>query len=368
MRTRFRAITSRVPLLIVLAVTVALFVWPYLRRDSGTATETVAAESEPAIPVTTATVTRTDLEQTYRATGFIAAVAEAKVAAQIDGVIREVLVDVGAPVTTDQPLATLDDRVLRADLVQAEAALARSDDERQRVALLSERRLTDAKREQAALAQYRIDEAAVGKLQTLLSLTRFPSPIAGIVTARLVQPGDHIQAGTQLFTIADVSRLRVFAKIPEQVALRIQKGAVAAVDVEGVGQRRWRAVVHRVYPASDPISHQTMVELDLGSTYPSLRPGLQTTVILTADQRRGALTLDRAAVPEIPADGVLDLFVVEGGHARARQARLGLILEDRVEVTTGVAEGDAVVVQRGGRLRDGAPVRGTREQRQEASQ
>jgi membrane fusion protein (multidrug efflux system) len=360
MPIRVGSLASRLPLLIVVAITAALFIWPFVRRDSVATSEETAPESEPAIAVATIAVTRADLNQTYRATGVIAPAFEAKVAAQVDGVVREVTVDVGARVGKDQPLAALDDRLLRADLEQAEAALARSEDERQRVALLAERRLTDAKREQAAIAQHRSDQAAVGKLQTLLALTKFPSPIAGIVTARLVQPGDGIQAGSHLFTVADVSRLRVFAKVPEQVALRILTGATAAVNVEGVGQNGWHAVVRRVYPTSDPVSHQTMVELDLGSTYPSLRPGLQTTVILTTDERRAALAVTRTAVPEIPPDGVVHLFVVQDGRARARQARLGLILEDRVEITDGVMEGDAVIVRSDGRLRDGALVRQVR--------
>ena len=357
MPIRLRSITSRLPLLIVITITVVLFVWPYVRRENVASSQVAAPESEAAVAVTTVAVARGDLERTYRATGVVAPAFEAKVAAQVDGVVRDVLVDVGARVVKDQPLAALDDRVLRADLEQADASLARSEDERQRVAVLAERRLTDAKREQAAIAQHRIDQATVTKLQTLLGLTTFPSPIAGMVTTRLVQPGDHIQAGTHLFTIADVSRLRVFAKVPEQVALRINKGSVAAVEVEGIGQTRWRATVERVYPTSDPISHQTIVELDLGSSYPSLRPGLQATVVLTSDQRRDTLVLDRRAVAEIPFDGVLHVFVVEGGRARAREAKLGLILEDRLEITTGVAAGDAVIVQSGGRVRDGSPVR-----------
>jgi len=357
MPIRLRSITSRVPLLVVVTMTVALFIRPYLRRENAASSEVATPESVEAVPVTTVAVVRGDLEQTYRATGVVAPAFEAKVGAQVDGVVRDVLVEVGGRVVRDQSLAALDDRVLRADLEQAEAALARSEDERQRVALLAERRLTDAKREQAAIAQHRIDQATVSKLQTLLSLTTFPSPIAGIVTTRLVQPGDHIQAGTHMFTIADVSRLRVFAKVPEQVALRINKGVVAAVEVEGIGQTRWRATVQRVYPTSDPISHQTIVELDLGSSYPSLRPGLQTTVVLTTDQRSEALVLNRGAVADIPADGVLHVFVIEGGRARARQVQLGLVLEDRLEITAGVAEGDAVIVQTGGRVRDGTPVR-----------
>ena len=357
MPIRVRSVLSRMPLLMLLAVTAALFAWPYVRPDRVASSQTAAPDAETAVAVTTVKVTRTDLAQTYRATGVVAPAFEAKVAAQVDGVVREVLVEVGGRVEKDQPLAALDDRLLRADLEQAEAALARSEGERQRVAVLAERRLTDAKREQAAIAQYRSDQAAVGKLQTLLALTMFPSPISGIVTARLVQPGDHIQAGTHLFTIADVSRLRVFAKVPEQLALRISNGAVAEMDVAGLNRPRWRAVVQRVYPSSDPVSHQTTVELDLGSAYPSLRPGLQTAVLLTTEQRRGVLALDRTAVPEIPADGIVNLFVVEQGHARARQARLGLVLEDRVELTDGVTEGDAVIVQSGGRVRDGILVR-----------
>ena len=294
-------------------------------------------------------------------------------------------------------MARLDDRLLRADLKQAEAALALSSDDRlpradvrraetalaqstaelARIEQLAEKRLADQNRLQAAIAQRRLDEANLGKaenllqaaltrkhvdelsverLQTLLSLTALHSPVDGVIVSDRLYPGEAVQKGTALFSIADVSRLRILTKVPEAIArkLRVRSAAVARIDA--LSDKEIPVLVWRIHPISDPASHQVTVELDAGSVFPTLQPGNLVAVTFTSDTRKDALTLPRSAVPDITDETEIDIFRLKGDRAERRRVTLGLILEDRVEILSALDEGDSVILG-GLSLQDGDAVR-----------
>jgi membrane fusion protein (multidrug efflux system) len=338
-------------LLIVSGVVLALIVLSLV--DFGA--EDVARSADAAAPVVTVRVVRADLRETYSTVGTVAGRSEVTIAAQTEGVLREVAVQPGDRVERGRTLAALDDRALRAELAQAESALDRSTAELERVEQLAESGIAEARRLESATAQHGIDRAAVERLDTQLSQSRFPSPFDGIVTAQHAYPGDTVQSGSPIVSLADVAQLRIIAKVPFTVASRLGPGAVARLEPPDGAELA--ATVALVHPAADPVSHQTVVELDAGDAFPRLQPGFIVKIALTLAERPRALVLDRRAVPEARAGSEVDLFVVRDGRGERRTVRLGLIVEDGAEVASGLAEGDAVVIRGGAQLTDGAPVR-----------
>jgi len=351
-----RILARSIPFLIVGGITLALFLFPDL---FGHADASSKPKEKGPTPVRTVPAIRGNLIETYQTVGTAAGRSEVKVTSQVEGVLQTVTAEVGASVKTGQTLAELDDRLSRAGMAQAQASLKLSGEELKRATQLSEKGIADQKRLQAAVAQEQIDQANLDKLRVQLSLSQFPSPLDGIVTARLVDPGDTVRNGAHLFTVVDVGRMFVRVTVPEGEAARLKSGAAAVLTVDALGGRELPATVHHVYPSADPVSHQTTVELDAGEAFPELKPGYLVKVRLTLAERAQALTLDRGAVAEIRPDGTARLFVVGGEQAdkaEARTVRFGLILEDRVEVLSGLEEGDQVV-WRGNSLKDGAAVR-----------
>lgn len=388
-----RTLKTLLPYFVVIAVTAAIFMWPELGGNG----EPSDPESEPqAMSVTTTTVARSDLTDTFETTGTAESWAQVSVSAPLEGTLTKVEVETGTRVRSGALLAQLDDRLLRADLKQAEAALAQSADDRLlhadlrraeaalsqsteellRVEQLAEKRLVDQNRLQAAVAQKRLHEGSLGKaenllqaaitqkrvdeisverLQTLLSLTSFHSPIDGVVTSERRYPGETVQKGAPLFTIADISRLRILTKVPESIARKLQIGSSAVARIDAIGDREIRVSVRRIHPISEPASHQVSVELDAGSVFPTLQPGNLVTVAFTTDTRKGSLVLDRDAVPDIMQESEVDLFRLNDGRAERRRVKFGLILEDRVEILAGLDEGDKVIAG-GVALQDGDAV------------
>lgn len=343
---------AAVPYVVALGITAALFLWPSNRTTADAPARRIAT----AAPVTTVTVTRQPLQQTYEATGVAAGVVDVKVAAQTRGLLRDVRVRVGSSVRAGEVVATQHDELLRADLEQAEAALARSSDERRRVEQLAERQLADRNRLQTVITQHRFDTAAVEKARTLLDLCQHRSPISGIVTEQMRHSGDPVEEGSPIATITDVSRIRVLAKVPESVALRITPGDAAEVQADGLAGPR-PARVARIYPSADPVSHQVTVELDAGPLYPRLKPGYLVSVRVTTAKIADAVTVDRRVVPATLSPGSADVFVVKDSRAESRAVEIGLVLEDHVQVLHGLAEGEQVIATGQAGVRDGTAVR-----------
>ena len=340
------------PYVIAIGITAALFLWPSTR----TSDDAPSGGTDTARAVTTVVVKRQPLRQTYEATGVAAGVVDVKVAAQTRGLLNEVRVQPGTRVRAGDVVATQHDELLRADLEQAEAALARSTDERQRVEQLAEKQLADRNRLQTIIAQHRFDTAAVEKARTLLALTQHRSPINGVVTEQVRYSGDPVEEGSPIATITDVSRIRVLAKVPEAVAQQLTPGTRAELQADGMSALRVGRVT-RIYPSADPVSHQVTVELDAGPVYPQLKPGFLVTVRLTTASVDDAVTLDRRAVPAMLAPGAADVFMVKDGRAERRQIQVGLVLDQDVQVTQGLAEGDTVIVTGQSGVRDGSAVR-----------
>jgi HlyD family secretion protein len=378
------------PYIIVIAVTAAIFMWP----APGGSGDSAEKETQPqAISVKTTKVLRDDLTDTFETTGTAESWAQVSVSPQLEGTLTQVEVETGTRVRSGQLLARLDDRILRADLKQAEAALVHTADDRllradlrraetalaqsaaelTRIEQLVEKRLADQNRLQAAIAQKRLDEANLGKaenllqaaitrkqidevgverLQTLLSLSSLHSPIDGVIISERRYSGEAVQKGASLFSIADISRLRILTKVPEAIARKLRAGSGAVAKIDALSDREIPVSVRRIHPISDPASHQVTVELDAGSVFPTLQPGNLVTVAFTSDTRKRALILPRSAFPDVTQAMEIDVFRLRGDRAERSRVKLGLVLEERVEILSGLDEGDSVILGSGG-LKDG---------------
>lgn len=350
-------LSRHLPLLIVLGVTAVLYVAPQFSGFMSTSATDAIQEASAFTPVAVIPVTIGDVRETYQAIGTAAATAEIQLVAQVAGILDRVDVQVGSRVERGQVLAGLDERLLQAELAQAKANADRSTAELNRVRQLYESNIAEGRRLEEAQAQQRIDQAALEALQVQLSLSRFPSPFDGIVTGQFAYPGDTLRAGSRLFSLADVSNMRVLVKIPQTVTARLQQGANAELESETVPGEVLLATVTRIHPTSDPVSHQTIVELDAGNVYPQLHPGDLVKARLSLTERQQTLLLDRRIAPEAVSGGSTEIVLVRDGIAERRTVRLGLVLDSEVEILEGLDAGDLVVVRGAGNLETGDTVR-----------
>lgn len=333
------------------------------------------APAEP--PTAMAQLVRSAAEpmpQTIETAGTIHAKETATISAQVPGPIRRVFVQAGDRVSAGQLLVTLDDAAMQSSLNQASAAQAAA--EKQQAAAQANAQLAAGtlaryeilrdqksvspqefdeveKRSQAATLQVQAMEAqrqgaqaGVAGARTQLGYTTLHAPFAGIVTARMADPGTLAAPGVPLLQVDRDGPLQVYTTVDESLIGSVRMGMKVPVHLDGQEAAGLSGTVAEIVPAADPASRSFLVKLNLPAAK-NLRagmyatagfPGATKTAILASQSAitmRGSL----ACVYAIDADGVAQLRYVTVGNPH----------EDRVEILSGVAAGEMLVDHPGDR-------------------
>jgi multidrug efflux system membrane fusion protein len=256
-----------------------------------------------------------------------------------------------AKVTYDRFAHLLERRaVSRQEFDEAEArdrvAAAQVESARSSVeAMRARRRAVEARVEQAG--------ADIRAASVVMTYAKVTAPFAGIVTRRSVEVGTMATPGTSLLTIEDERIYRLDASVQETFAGRVNVGDVVPVTLAGLGELRLQGRVGEIAPSADPASRSVTVKIDLPVTR-GLRSGMYGRAEFPRGERR-ALTVPKAALVE--RGQIVSVYVVDGhGEAHLRVVTLGKESGERVEVLSGLAEGDRVVIDGAGRLADGRTI------------
>jgi len=363
-------------------------------------------ESDPgaARNVVTARAQVHPMERTVTATGSFSARERATLSVQVPGRLEKIAVDVGSVVKKSDLLAQIEREDYELRVKQAEGTLAQArarlglqgdDDDKidlektpvvqQAKALLVEaarnrdriKALTKDKissqaeldagesaytvavgkyqdalqdvRERQALAVQRRAELNLAKKQ-LMDCTIY-SPFDGIVQQRRASLGEYLEMGTPLLVIAAVDPLRLQLQIPERESTHVAPGQKVHVSVGG-NTNIYSAQISRVSPMLSESNRMLVVEADVPAA-PALRPGLfaQATIVVNANDP--ALCIPESAITTFV--GLEKSFVIKDGKAVEKSIRTGRRQGGMVEVLSGIAPGDVVILD-AGRIRSGQPV------------
>jgi RND family efflux transporter MFP subunit len=279
--------------------------------------------------------------------------------------VARVLVDVGAQVKKGQPLVDMDARTLRVELTQARArvaeadaalALARSNAARGR--RLKEQQLISIGNadeliagEARAEAQRQSALAQLEAAQLRLGFATLRAPDDGVISARSVEPGQIVAPGNELLRLIRQSRLEWRGELSAADLPRVPVGA--AVELLGPDGTRVVANVRSVAPSLDPRTRVGLVYADIPEPG-TLRAGSFAEGRLVLGEA-SALTVPRQAV--VVRDGISYVFLVgDGNRVVERRVESGSAIEDAIEVRSGLAATDRVVVDGAGFLTDGDKV------------
>jgi membrane fusion protein, copper/silver efflux system len=171
-------------------------------------------------------------------------------------------------------------------------------------------------------------------------LVTLVAPRSGVVVNRGISVGTAVDPSTPLLTIADLSRVWVFAEVPEAGIRAIRVGSTARLDFPASGIAPFTARVDFLYPTLTERTRTLRVRFTVANPRGTLRPGLYGNAVF---ELPGAQTLT------VPRDAVVDtgreqhVFVSVGDRFEPRPVTLGVQLADRVEVRTGLKAGERVV-------------------------
>jgi membrane fusion protein (multidrug efflux system) len=326
---------------------------------------------QPAISVSAAIAEEQPWQSRLPAIGTLKAYQGVDLAAEVDGIVREILFESGQKVERGQPLVQLDSEVERASLATAEAerGLAQVEYERGR-SLVSRSNISKSEFDRLA-ASLQKASASVAQLKAQLDKKRILAPFAGTIGIRQVDTGDYLSTGATIATLQDLSRLHLDFFLPEQQAPQLALGQGVLVKVAAFPGEVFAGQVAAINPKVEDDTRNLQVRATLANPDAKLLPGMfaNLEVQLANDQQRmvvpeTAITYtlygnsvylisekqDEDGQPAKDADGNAQL-TVERRFVETGERRGGLVV-----ILKGLQPGDRVVTSGQLKLDNGAHV------------
>jgi RND family efflux transporter MFP subunit len=290
----------------------------------------------------------------------------------VSGKIARIYVAEGDRVSRGQLLAELDTQSIRLQLQQAEAALAaakanledaqKNFDRMSR--LFKEKAVSDQQYEKARLAleaaraQRDQAEAVVNLARHTLDVSIMKAPFDGVIASKNAEEGDVINpmmggltATSGIVTLVNYSKIKVKFDVSPDDIKKIARGQKVYVEGYDMPGQRFGGEITVVNSSADPQTKKFRVEALINNPELQLKPGTFGQVIIEVVSKEDALT-----VPQRALLGNSYVLVVEGNKAVKRNVTIGIKNTDLVEVTSGLKEGEAVIVEGNFGLADGSQV------------
>jgi RND family efflux transporter MFP subunit len=357
----------------------------YSRHQQVMTTAAQQADFVPALRVATVKQTSAVIPVTLPAT--TAAFADASIYARATGYIAKRNVDIGDRVKQGELLAQLavpelDHQISQneATLAQLKAALEQAEANRQLAQVTWDRDrplvgqgwatkqqgtvdVQTLRGQEAAVSVAQANVAAQENLLKVLYQDRdyasVVAPFDGVITQRNVDVGSLVQgnvnSGTFMFEIMQSDVMRVWVYVPQDAVFGVAPGIDAVVRIPELPDRTFPAKVTRIADALQPGTRTLLTEIDVPNPDGALSPGLYATVELHVPRKTPALVVSADAV--IFNSGGVQVAVLENGAARLRKVEIARDFGREVEISSGVKEGDQVILNPPADLADGARVR-----------
>jgi len=379
-------------------------------RNSGSARQGRAGGA--AVAVRTTNVLRMPIQRQIDLAGTLLSPDQARVSAEASGVVRRVVVEIGAEVRVGAPLVEIETRELTLALERAEAALrqtraslgmhggkldgdemppsdeqiasvktaiANRDDAKaayERARTLNDRGITSSEMLLSAETRFKVAEAnyqsaldSVRGTKALLQdrkasyeLARkqladavVRAPITGVVSERPVQVGEYIAARTPVATLVQMDPLKLRTGVQERHAGIVQPGQPVQFRVEAFGDRVFTGKVAYVSPALDQTMRTFTVEALVENPDRLLKPGFFAKGVILTRLDKDVMAVPDAAVSTLA--GVNSVYVIKEGAVTQQTVSLGVRQGDLWEITEGLTGDEVLATSRLNELATGVRVR-----------
>lgn len=193
---------------------------------------------------------------------------------------------------------------------------------------------------EASLTQAEVD---VKIAQMNLKKTKIRAPFSGIVTDIKVHPHEHVNPGTELFTLVNINRIKVEARVLESEIGKMKVDREVDLRFSAYPGRVFKGRVKAISPIVNPQDKTCKVIIDVPNPKQEIKPGMHAEVEIAAEIYKNRLLIPQEAI--LVRAGRKLAFVVEEGLAKWRYIEVELENEDYAEVLDGIKEGEMVIVE-----------------------
>ncbi|MBR4826532.1 MAG: efflux RND transporter periplasmic adaptor subunit [Bacteroidales bacterium] len=315
--------------------------------SGSTGTTAPAAATKATVSVVAAEYRNVPRSTLYSST--VQANAVNNIAPQSSGRIQKLNAEVGDFVSKGQILAEMD----RVQLEQASLKLRNDETELERVrTLLAQGGISQADFDQLELA-FNVSRSSYKNIE---ENTILRSPISGVVTARNYDRGDMYSMSQPIYTVQQITPVKVLVAISETEYTSVKKGDKVSLTADALPGKTFEGSVGRLYPTMDAATHTFNVEVVVPNTRRELRPGMYVRASVNFGDSRNIVIPD-TAVLKMQGAGTRTVFVVnDEGVAEMRLVTLGRHWDGKYQVLDGLQEGERVVYKGASVLKAGQEV------------
>jgi RND family efflux transporter MFP subunit len=368
-----RGLSGRAVLGTLVVLAALFFVGMFPRWRANAALTNAARDQRPTVSVVT--TQRADGAANLVLPGSTQAMQETAIYARTNGYVRQWFADIGAKVQAGQLLAEIETPEIDQELNQARAAAqqATANLELARATLkrwdyLLQKKVVSAQEfdekkagSDARQADVTAAQANVKRLEETQGFQKIVAPFSGIVTARTVDNGMLVSAGSAgqsqpLFRVAQIDTLRIYVTVPQTYASSIKPDQNATVSFREISDKAFSAKVVRTAGALDPAARTLLTELQVANTDRKLFPGMYAEIKFAFPQDGRTLLVPGNTII-VQSDGPKVLTVDAKQTIRTRPVKLGRDLGDKVEILSGLDPAEPLVANPSDSLREGIEVK-----------
>lgn len=308
-------------------------------------------------------------------TGSVTANRISGLSTQVEGLVRDLHVDIGDRVEAGDLLLELDDELRRVDLARARAELAQAQEQWSE----SQRRLREAQtlaegsiaasEIRGLEAQVRISEAErdaaqadLRRLEAELERHQVRAPFSGTISGKSTEEGEWVSPGTTMLELVSTEQLRADFQVPQRYYPQVDSGSDVRLNFDAYPDRTFTGKIHRKVPLSSDGARTFLLRVALPEEARNmLIPGMSSSGQLRVDNDNTGLAVPRDALIRYP-DGRVTVWVVtepewgEESQVREQLVKTGMSFSGQVEIRSGLSEGDVVATRGNEALQEGQTV------------
>ena len=308
----------------------------------------------PPSAVETVVVHATSAPNTFETVGSLRSGEAIMLRPEVAGRVQQIHFSDGQQVAAGALLVTLDDALVRAELNEANANLANSRRAYGRATELAQKQLIAKADLDKALAALGVDQARAASAATRMSKAQIRAPFGGVLGLRKVSVGDYVEAGRDLVELVRLDPLEIELRAPEVALSSLAVGQKVLFGVDAFREDRFNATVVAISPIVELGGRSVALRARFDNPDNKLRPGMSARVRIELDSNGKALLVPEQAI--VPTGEQKNVYTVVQGKAKLVPITIGMRLPGQVEVTSGLRDGDEVIVAGIQKIGDGAPV------------
>lgn len=217
---------------------------------------------------------------------------------------------------------------------------------------------TRAEDKLAASGQHAAAIAQLAEAKKRLADCQLRAPISGFIGMRQLEVGMTVAPGIPVISVVDLNPVKVKVGIPESEVGKVREGARAEVSIPSLNGQKFEGRVEAIAAASDPSSRTYIAKIVVSNPSRVLLAGMVSEARLFGDAQENALTIPGSAIVR-DARGVPQVFLLAPGQSRAygRRVEVGAMIDNQVEIRSGLTGAEQVVVDGQQNVREGSIVK-----------